>query len=100
MMECEVSSRKILPAIRKELVIELLNLNKKQNEIAEILNVTPAAINQYLKGKRAKIELTSDEKKIVKTLAKLIVNKDEKNEKQLCSLCKKVTKRLNKKTTN
>jgi len=94
MMECEVSSRKILPAIRRELVIELLNLNKKQNEIAKILNVTPAAITQYVKGKRAKIELTPSEKKIIKILAKKIVNKNEEDEKQLCSLCKKITNRV------
>ena len=94
MMECEVSSRKILPAIRKELVIELINLNKKQNEIAKILSVTPSAINQYIKGKRAKIELIPSEKETIKILAKTIANKNEINEKQICSLCKKITKRL------
>ncbi len=97
MMECEISSRKVLPAIRKELVIELMSLNKKQSEIAKLLDVTPAAINQYFKGKRAKVKLNSDEKKIIKILAKTIMNKDEEETKQICSLCKKVTSRLNKK---
>ncbi|MBR9690023.1 MAG: Fis family transcriptional regulator [Candidatus Altiarchaeota archaeon] len=96
MMQCEVSSRKILPAIRRELVIQLVKTGKKQNEVARLLHVTPAAVTQYIKGKRAKTELTDSEKKQVSKIASKCMKKNVLDEEQLCSLCKKMQKsRLN-----
>ena len=95
MMDCEVSSRKVLPAIRKEIVINLIKLGKKQKEIAKLLEVTPAAITQYVKGKRAKINLTASEKQNTIKIAKLIFE-NKKSKKEICNLCKKISQRINK----
>jgi len=44
----------ILPAIRKELVVALKEKGKAQKEIARLLNITEAAVSQYVSEKRAK----------------------------------------------
>ena len=43
----------VLPAIRKELVVTLKEKNLTQKKIAEFLNITEAAVSQYIKQKRA-----------------------------------------------
>lgn len=96
MMECEFSSRKILPAIRKELVVSLLKTKKKQKEIAAILGITPAAVTQYIKGKRAKIELSHEEKRKVDEIAESISDEKNLGEESLCDVCRQIQKRLSK----
>ncbi|MDN5358520.1 MAG: uncharacterized protein PWP76_363 [Candidatus Diapherotrites archaeon] len=54
---CEVIFWQILPAVRRELARELVKRGLKQREVAEMLGLTPAALTQYLKGKRGKTEL-------------------------------------------
>jgi len=49
----EVDVLYILPAIRRELSVEMKNLGIEQKKIAERLSVTEAAVSQYLKSKRA-----------------------------------------------
>ncbi|HLD39523.1 MAG TPA: helix-turn-helix domain-containing protein [Candidatus Nanoarchaeia archaeon] len=44
----------ILPAIRKELVSALKEKGKSQKDIAKLLNITEAAVSQYVSEKRAK----------------------------------------------
>ena len=44
----------ILPAIRREIAKELMNLGLKQKEVANILDITEPAVSQYFKSKRAK----------------------------------------------
>lgn len=55
-MPQEIEVRYILPALRKELAIAL-SKDLKQKEIANILNITPAAVSQYIKEKRGQTEL-------------------------------------------
>lgn len=59
----------ILPAIRKELVIALKEKKSSQKEIAKLLNVTEPAISQYMKDKRAKVNLNDEVKKFIKKSA-------------------------------
>ena len=98
MMNCEMSSRRILPAIRKELVIALGKFGKRQNEIAKMLHITPAAVTQYIKGKRAKIKLNGDEKIEVSRIAKIGIKKGSIVEKDICHLCGKMQSRLSGRT--
>ncbi|MDD5178256.1 MAG: helix-turn-helix domain-containing protein [Candidatus Nanoarchaeia archaeon] len=42
-----------LPALRKQLTIELKRIGLSQTEIAKILCVRPSAVSQYIKNKRA-----------------------------------------------
>ncbi|MBD3259862.1 helix-turn-helix domain-containing protein [Candidatus Woesearchaeota archaeon] len=42
----------VLPAVRRELAVQLKRNGKSQKEIAELLGITNAAVSQYLKDKR------------------------------------------------
>ncbi|MBT7903443.1 helix-turn-helix domain-containing protein [Candidatus Woesearchaeota archaeon] len=49
----------LIPAIRKNLAFYLKEEGIKQKEIAQLLNLTPSAISQYIKKKRSKEDLLS-----------------------------------------
>ena len=68
----------VLPAIRKEFAMEMINLGLSQKKIAKILGVTEAAISQYKNEKRAK-DLVFDEKAKaeIKKAAQKIVEQPE-----------------------
>lgn len=85
MLRCEYSSRFILPAVRKVIVFELLKRGMKSKEIAKILGITPAAISQYIKGKRAVMELKESEIKEIKKIVEKGIKKGE-----ICKICKKI----------
>ncbi|PIN86140.1 transcriptional regulator [Candidatus Woesearchaeota archaeon CG10_big_fil_rev_8_21_14_0_10_44_13] len=61
LMPQEIEVWYIIPAIRRELVREMINLGLKQNKIAEVLGITPSAVSQYVKQKRAKEVIFTDE---------------------------------------
>ena len=64
----------ILPAIRRQLAIEMKKKGLKQNEIARIMHVTEAAVSQYFKSKRAKeVEFTESLKQEIKNSAEKII---------------------------
>lgn len=68
----EVEVWYVLPALRKELAIELKKKGLTQTKIAEILNVTKAAITQYFKKTRAKeMNLEKIKPEIIKSAEKL-----------------------------
>ena len=48
----EVEVWYILPALRKELTKAFVRKGKKQKEVAMLLNITQAAVSQYVKDKR------------------------------------------------
>ncbi len=47
----------VLPAIRKQLAVKLVEKGLAQKEVAKMMNLTEAAISQYKKEKRAKEEI-------------------------------------------
>jgi len=51
---CELVVWKILPSIKSKLAQKLKDKGMKQKDIADVLNITEAAVSQYLSGKRAK----------------------------------------------
>jgi len=68
----------ILPAIRRQFAMEMKRLGLKQREIALKLNVTEAAISQYIKSKRAKeVAFPKEIKKQIRKSTKLIIRKPE-----------------------
>ncbi len=90
MFKCEVSARKVLPIIRKELAVAMKARGKKTGEIAKLLDTTPAAISQYISGKRGHFSLSKSElKKICK-----IADKSKIKQKEICELCKEITNRI------
>jgi len=78
LMPQEIEVWYILPAIRRELVKEMIKLGKKQKDIAVILGITPAAISQYMKQKRAKeVEFTLETMQEISKSAKIIIENKE-----------------------
>ncbi len=66
----------VIPAIRKELALAMKNNGLKQVEIANMLNVTKAAITQYVNDKRgSEIKLNESIKKEIKNSSKRVNNK-------------------------
>lgn len=91
---CEIIVKNILPTIRAMLAARLSEKGLSGKEIAERMNVTPAAVTQYLHKARGSEELDNrvvNEK--IDQLANLLL-KDELDEGQLmerfCELCKTV----------
>src|SRR3990167_9350120 len=63
----------IIPALRKELTLEMKKLGLDQKTIAKIIGVTEAAISQYIKEKRAnEIKFDEKTKEEIKKSAQLI----------------------------
>src|SRR5258706_16204463 len=66
----------ILPAIRAELAKAMKALSLDQKKIAGLLNITEAAVSQYVSGKRAAdVKFDSSYKEKIKEAAKRIVEK-------------------------
>ena len=90
MFKCEVSARKVLPIIRKELALAMKEQGMKTGEIAKILETSPAAISQYISGKRGHLNLVKSELKKIHKMAE----KSTIKHKEICELCKEVTTRI------
>ncbi len=54
MLRCESAAKYKVPAIKAKLARELKEKGLRQKDIATLLDVTEAAVSQYLSGKRAK----------------------------------------------
>ena len=88
---CEFMMWNGLPVIRREIASSMINeyrLNQKQT--AEKLGVTPAAISQYISGKRGKVKIIDE--KILREInlsAKKIIDKGENAViGETCRICK------------
>ena len=68
----------ILPAIRKKISLKLAE-NLPQKDVATIMGVTPAAISQYKKQKRAKEEIFDQEMEKELTISVKKIIKDNNN---------------------
>lgn len=99
----EIMSWYVEPAIRNALVKELKRLGLKQEKIAQLFEITPSAVSQYVKNKRGtEVQFEDDFNKKIKDSAKRIYNDTSlvfgeivqlsnyfKKSKMLCNLCKK-----------
>ena len=77
----------ILPSIRKELAVGMMEKGYKQKHIAKILGITEAAISQYKSSKRASfVDLTDGIKKRIAEIVEKVSSRcppeafDAKNE--------------------
>lgn len=74
----EVEVFYLLPALRKEIAINLKAQKLSQKDIAVILGVTEGAVSQYFSEKRAsEIKLTREIKQQVQAISKSIRTKDQ-----------------------
>jgi len=68
MISIDIEYLYIVPAIRRFVAEQLLNKGLSQKEIAKKMGFTPAAVNQYLKKKRAaKVKFSKDEENIIRS---------------------------------
>ncbi len=97
-LPCEEAIWKILPVIRKEIAkILVREYSLSHKKTAKLLGVSEAAISQYLREKRGKCFLVSEEerdkmRKIARTL--LRSEDSEKIKLKICVLCNTLMKRV------
>ena len=91
-MPQEIEVRYILPAIRKQLTIALAKKGLKQKEVAEKLNLTPAAVSQYLSEKRGTTSFPESVKKEINNSTKLILENKSTPHKELYKISNMIKK--------
>ncbi len=76
LMPQEIEVRYVLPALRKQFTLALAKKGIKQKEIASLLNITPAAVSQYVKDKRGTTKFQNNvQKEINQSIEKITKNK-------------------------
>jgi len=81
----------VLPALRRQYVIAFKKEGLKQKDIAVIVNLTEAAVSQYLKKKRGDaITFKKEILQEIQTSAKNIVNKKIEYRKEFQNVLKKL----------
>jgi hypothetical protein len=87
MIPCELVATKLLPVIRRQVVLEMLKEGKKQREIAQTLNLNESAVSHYIAKRRASAkDGTLD--KIVKEQIKQGTIKGKSFAVGVCEICK------------
>lgn len=86
LMPQEIEVRYIIPSLRKGLSKELHGQGHKQKEIAALLELTPAAVSQYLKDKRGTLNFGAKVQKEIKVSSKKIIKNPEKLKEEMYKL--------------
>ncbi len=92
---CEIVAQKILPAVKAELARTMKKEGITQRKIAKALNLTEAAVSQYLSGKRAReYEIPETIKPMFPVVAKAISKQQNKEMLQygIGEICKEIRK--------
>jgi len=85
---CQAVVWYLLPAMGAELTRELRKRGMTQKSIAKKLGLTPAAVSQYVKGKRGnEIKLTKRSLSEIKKLADRIMEEDPDDREMVLSVC-------------
>lgn len=90
-MPCEYILWNGLPIIRKEIGVSMIDdYGLSQKETAEKLGISPAAVSQYLSGKRGKMNVVDEElcKQINISAERIIKQGDGILVSETCRLCK------------
>ncbi len=95
-LPCEECVRKLVPLIKREIVLELYKNHKvSQAKIASILGITRGSVSQYLKGVRGhdsyKVRKSKESSDLITALAVDILKKDLSESqviKRFCEICR------------
>lgn len=92
MQPCEVIVLEVLPSLRGELARKLVKLGLSQQKVSKILELTPAAVSQYVSGKRGqKIEFTPKIQEKINKRAKEIKEDGKKESRNsICLICNEI----------
>ena len=83
----------VLPAVRRELAMRLIEKGLRQRDIAQKLGVTEAAVSQYVSRKRAStIKIPRDIMKAIDRAADNMINNRDCHRYELQSLLEKIRK--------
>jgi hypothetical protein len=93
---CEIIVQYILPAIRAEMSIEMQKQGISQTNIAKVLGVTPAAVNQYLKSKRGATEQDNEILKVIDEFIDEYKTIPDALGEHLCEVCNRIKLLLDK----
>ncbi len=88
MFKCEFSARFVLPRIRVALARELHRRGYSVTQIARMLETSPAAVSQYLSGRRGK-DVPPAFLDDIRVLADRLAAGEDIS-KDLCDLCNKI----------
>jgi len=88
---CEEIVWEVLPGIRATIAQELVRRGVSQREVSRLMDVTPAAVSQYVSGKRGyNIVFRDDIREEISRLAEDLMNGDADDLiKRICEICKK-----------
>jgi len=82
----------LLPALRREIAKTLKERGWSQRKIASFLDITPAAVNQYLKEKRGNEKVPKGLEVLVETYARKMVSDEKLKHYYFFELVKKAKK--------
>jgi predicted transcriptional regulator len=89
---CEIMVQRVLPAIRAELArCMIIEHGKNQQEVAEILALSRAAVSQYLNDKRgAEVDFSGDAQQEIQDFAAKLIQGMATREQVagMCNVCK------------
>ncbi len=88
---CEEVVWEILPGIRATIAQELVKRGVSQRDISKLMNITPAAVSQYVSGKRGySIVFRDDIRYEISRLAEDLMNGGvEDLTERICEICKR-----------
>ena len=82
----------LLPALRREIAIRLKSMQYSQKDIAKIMEITPAAVSQYLHNKRARKLDIEIEIEIINYIVEEIIKNPKEYNRLLQESLKKMSK--------
>ncbi len=74
----EVTLYYLIPSLRREMSLYLKEKDFSNKKIAELLNITPSAVSQYLKNKRSKFYFDDSFKKIIREKTEILLKGSSK----------------------
>ena len=88
-LPCEITVWYLVPVIKSELAKELHERGMTQKKIAQVIDVTQAAVSQYLSKKRGSgMKLTPKMQKEIKLFADKVINEKVNTEDMRALICK------------
>jgi predicted transcriptional regulator len=89
---CEIMVQKVLPAIRAELSrVMIFEHGCTQQDVADILELSRAAVSQYVSEKRgAEIDFSEETQNEIRKFASVLLNEglaSQEKVKGMCSIC-------------
>jgi hypothetical protein len=93
---CEIIVQYVLPAIRAEMAVRMKEEGISQAQIARILGVTPAAVNQYVKSKRGTAGQDTEVLEVIDDYLEEYKDDPRALSVHLCDVCNKIKSLLEK----